>query len=359
MRTFSYPGDIYNATPPRVVFGPGSATGVGDEVAHLGCRRALVISTPGRVELAASVGRTIGDRCVGILDEAVTQVPIELVLRSRVHAAEVGADCLVSVGGGAATGLTKAIALELALPIIAVPTTYAGSEMTAFCGITIDGVKRMHANLAMLASTVVYDAELSVSLPPAVTAASSMNALAHCVDAIYLPNLSPLLAHAPVEGASVVASSLLKVLSDPNNRDHRNELLYGAYLAGTALTGGYALQHDLAHALGGSFGVEHGLAHALVLPHVAAYNQRFAPDPVGRIAAALKTDNLGGSLFDLLEASGLPTRLSDVGLVERDLERAVQIAMSIESDHGSNPGPVTEAALRDILRRAHAGQRPD
>ncbi|MGH3750719.1 MAG: iron-containing alcohol dehydrogenase, partial [Micromonosporaceae bacterium] len=277
MRRFSYPGDIYNATPARVVFGPGSAAGAKAEVARLGATRALVISTPGRGALAESVAANLDELGVGLLDEAVPQVPIELAVKARAKASAAGADCLVSVGGGSATGLAKAIALDLALPIVAIPTTYAGSEMTGFCGITIDGVKRMHTSLRMVPSTVVYDAELSVSLPPSVSAASAMNGLAHCVDAIYLPHLSPLLAHAAVEGAKVIATQIPRMLSDPRSLDTRNELLYGAYLGGAALTSGYALQHDLAHALGGSLGIEHGLAHALVLPHVAAYNQRFAP----------------------------------------------------------------------------------
>lgn len=358
MRTFSYPGGIYNATPPRVVFGPGSVAGVGAEVVRLGARRALVVTTPGRRALGERIAALIGERCVGVLAEAVSQVPIELARRGREQAQALEADCLVSVGGGASVGLGKGIALGHPLPIIALPTTYSGSEMTGFCGITIDGVKRMHTSLDMLARTVIYDAELSLSLPNAVSAASAMNALAHCIDAIYVPSLSPLLAAAAVDGAAAIVGSLGRVLAVPDDLQARNELLYGAYLGGAALTGGFALQHGLAHVLGGSFGVEHGLAHALILPQVAAYNAHFAPHALGRIAAALGTDNLGGTLFDLLTASGLPTRLADLGLDEADLQRAVAVTLETEKEGSPNPGPVTAAAVGEILRRAHQGVRP-
>lgn len=359
MRTFDYPGGVYNATPPRVVFGPGTVAGLRDEVSRLGGSRALVVTTPGRRSLGERAAALLGDLGAGVLAEAVSQVPIELAERGREKAREAGADCLVSIGGGSAVGLGKGIALGERLPIVAVPTTYSGSEMTGFCGITIDGVKRMHTSLDMLAATVVYDPELSVSLPAAVSAASAMNALAHCVDACYLDTLSPLLASTAVDGARAIAEALPRVLASPSDLAARNDLLFGAYLGGAALTGGFALQHGLAHVLGGTFGIEHGLAHAVILPHVADYNTRFAADQLNRIADALKTDNLGAALFDLLRDSGLPTRLSDLGLAGSDVERAVEITLSTEGDGSPNPGPVTADAVRGILRRALGGRRPE
>lgn len=358
MRSFEYPGDVYNATPARVVFRPGGVSSLREEVSRLGRSRALVVTTPGRRELGEHAARIIGDLCIGVLAEAVSQVPIELAVHGREIAREAGADCLVSIGGGAAVGLGKGIALGEPLPVIAVPTTYSGSEMTGFCGITIDGVKRMHTSLNMLASTVVYDAELSLSLPPAVSAASAMNALAHCVDAVYLPTLSPLLAPAAAQGAETIADALPRVMANPADVKARNDLLYGAYLGGAALTGGFALQHGLAHVLGGSFGIEHGLSHALVLPHVAAYNSRFAADALNPIAVALKNSNLGAALFDLLADSGLPTRLTEVGMSESDVEAAVEITLATEEDGNPNPGPVTAEAVRGILRDALDGRRP-
>lgn len=363
MRAFEHPGGVFNATPARVVFGLGRAADLRAEVERLGAQRALVVTTPGRVGLGDRVAAQIGDRCAGLLPEAITQVPIELARRGRDKAASADADCLVAVGGGAATGLCKGIAYESELPIIAVPTTYSGSEMTGFCGMTIDGVKRMHESPAMLPSTVVYDAELSRSLPLAASAGSAMNALAHCVDAIYLPSLSPLLAPAAVEGARVVVDALPRLLAAPDDLEARSDMLYGAYLAGAALTGGFALQHAIAHMLGGSFGVEHGVAHAVVLPYVTAHLADVAPEPLGRIADAVGAPgDLPGLFWDLAGAAGLPRRLADVGMGPADLDKAVEIATTAE-DHddprlAGNPAPVTEAVVGAILAAAATGARP-
>ncbi|NYZ14521.1 maleylacetate reductase [Azospirillum sp. RWY-5-1] len=356
MRQFETPGDVYNAVPPRVVFGAGTADRIDAEVARLGGCRALVVSTPGRGAMAARVVERLGDRCIGLLPEAVSQVPIELARRGQARATEMGADCLVSVGGGASIGLGKAIALELGLPIVAVPTTYSGSEMTGFCGITIDGVKRMHKSLRMLASTVVYDPTLSLSLPVAVSAASAMNALAHCIDVIYVPTASPVIVQAAVEGARVIVDALPRVARQPGSVEARGDLLYGAYLAGAALTGGFALQHGVAHVLGGTYGVAHGLSHALVLPHVAAYNTPFAPEAMGRVAAAMGVSDVGAAIFDTMVASGLPTRLGEVGFSGDAVAEAARI--TVETDNGSNPGPVTVDAVRGILEAALEGRRP-
>ncbi|MGF7175059.1 maleylacetate reductase [Azospirillum doebereinerae] len=356
MRTFSTPGDVYNAVPSRVVFGAGAADRIDEEVERLGARRALVVSTPGRGAMARRVVERLGERCVGLLPEAISQVPIELARKGQARAAEMGADCLVSVGGGASIGLGKAIALELALPVIAVPTTYSGSEMTGFCGITIDGVKRMHQSLRMLAGTVVYDPALSVGLPLDVSAASAMNALAHCVDVVYVPTVSPVIVQAAMEGARAILDALPRVARRPDDLEARGDLLYGAHLAGAALSGGFALQHGVAHVLGGTYGVSHGLSHALVLPHVAAYNARFAPEAMGRLAAAMNVTDVGGAIFDLMETVGLPTRLADVGFSRDSIEEAARI--TVETDNGNNPGPVTMEAVRGILDAALEGRRP-
>ncbi len=356
MRRFELPGGVYNATPPRIIFGTGTLARVVDEVAHYGAKRALVLSTPGRSELAERIAALLGDKCIGILPEAVSQVPIELARRGQARAREMGADCLISAGGGASIGLGKGISLELALPIIAVPTTYSGSEMTGFCGITIDGVKRMHTSLNMLASTVIYDPELSLALPYDVSTASAFNALAHCIDAIYVKTCSAMSAFAAIEGARVLMAALAQFHDRQNDIAVRTELLYGAYLGGAALTGGFALQHGVAHVLGGSFGVPHGLSHALVLPHVTAYNARFAPEALGRISAVTGKPDLGAALFDLLGQVGLPTALSEVGVKESDLDRAADI--TVETDDKLNPGPVTREAVRGILDNAFHGRRP-
>jgi maleylacetate reductase len=355
-RSFKLPGGVYNATPGRIFFGAGTIERVADAVRDLNGRHALVVSTPGRRSMARDVAERLGPHCCGILAKAISQVPVELAVEARARARELGADCLVSIGGGASIGLGKAIALELRLPIIAIPTTYSGSEMTGFCGITIEGVKRMHTSLQMLASTVIYDPDLSVALPVDVSAASALNALAHCVDCVYVPTVSPIMVEAAYEGAAVIAKALPRVASAPGDVQARSDLLYGGFLGGAALTGGFALQHGLAHVLGGSFGVSHGLSHALVLPHVAAYNARFAPTEMACIAEALGARDVGEAIFELLAEVGLPTSLAAIGFDRSSLDPAARL--TVETDHGQNPGPVTFEAVRAILDDAFEGRRP-
>lgn len=356
MRTFNCSGDGYNTFPSRVIFGVGAADRIGEEVGRLRAARPLFVSTPGRRAMAEGLAQHVGTRVVNVWAEAVSQVPLELAEKGRAHAKSVGADCLVAVGGGASIGLGKAISLELGLPIIAIPTTHSGSEMTAFCGITIEGVKRTHISLRMLASAVIYDPALTVGLPLGASAESAMNALAHCVEAVYVPTASPISALAAVEGARVIADAMPRVVREPSSLDARSDALYGSYLAGAALTGGMALQHGLAHVLGGTFGVSHGLSHALILPHVVAYNSRFAPHEIDRIASAMAVDDAGTAIFDLLVALGLPTSLAEVGFSEEAVGDAARLA--VEADNGNNPGPVTLDAVRDILCAALEGRRP-
>jgi alcohol dehydrogenase class IV len=358
MQTFNTPGDIYNATPPRILFGAGKLSQVAAEVERLGARRAMVVSTPGRSALAESIGPRLGDRFVGLLPEAVSQVPIELAVRGRARVRELQADCLITVGGGASIGLGKGIALELGIPIIAIPTTYSGSEMTGFCGITIEGVKRMHTSLRMLASTVIYDPELTLKLPAAVSAASAMNALAHCMDAVVVATCSPIMALAAAEGAGAISASIARVVKNPADLHARTEALYGGYLGGAALTGGFALQHGVAHVLGGSFNVPHGLSHALVLPYVAAYHARHAPHAMAPVARAMgvATENLGGAVFDLLASLELPTSLAQIGFDESALDRVAEI--TVETDNNENPAPVTFEVVRQMLSDAYHGRRP-
>ncbi|CAM5205539.1 Maleylacetate reductase [Castellaniella defragrans] len=355
--SFFCPGGVYNATPPRILFGAGMLGRVRDEVLAIGGKRALVVTTPGRAALGERVREELKDLCVGVLPKAVSQVPIELTESARVAVSERDADCIVSVGGGAAIGLGKGISLALRLPIVAIPTTYSGSEVTGFCGITIDGVKRMHASLDMLAHSIIYDPALTLSLPVHVSAASALNALAHCIDVVYVPTANPFTKLAAVEGARVIARAAPRVVDRPADAQARAELLYGAYLGGVALTGGFALQHGVAHVLGGTFGIPHGDSHALVLPYVAAYNSGYESEWLGRIAKALGGGELGGAVYDLLRRLGITPGLQGMGLDHEQLEEAARITVDTDSD--MNPGPVTLSAVRNILQAAWAGARPE
>ncbi|MFC4296549.1 maleylacetate reductase [Castellaniella hirudinis] len=353
---FTTPGDIYNAMPPRIVFGAGAAARVAEEVARLNAGRALVVCTPGRNEMAHRVADRLGGLCVGVYPKAVSQVPIELARAARAYVTECGIDCLIAVGGGAAIGLAKAVALETDCSYIAVPSTYSGSEMTGFCGITIDGVKRMHTSLRMLARTVIYDPELTLGLPVQVSAESAMNAMAHCIEALYVRTASPVIAMAALEGIRALSEGVPRVMRDPADLQARREALYGAYLGGAALTGGFALHHGVAHVLGASYGIPHATSHSVALPYVTAFNESACPAIMSRVARSLGAETASGGLYDFARSVGAPVCLADQGMTQGDVERCTELV--IETDNGLNPRPVDAQGVRLILEAALSGRRP-
>src|SRR6202521_3236756 len=169
---------VYDMLPSRVIFGVGCLDKLPEEIERLGATRALVLSTPEQREQGADIVKRLGDRAVGLFDRAMMHVPIETAEAARDEALRSGADCCVSIGGGSTTGLAKAIALVSSLPILAVPTTYAGSEMTPIWGLTEGGVKKTGRDPRVLPKTVLYDPALTLSIPPQLTATSAMNAVA-------------------------------------------------------------------------------------------------------------------------------------------------------------------------------------
>jgi maleylacetate reductase len=343
LRSFAHPAGVHNATPPRVVFGPGTSAGLSDEVARLGASRALIVTTPGRASLGDRFASAISDRCAGLLPEAVSQVPVELVRSGVQKASSSDADCLVAIGGGSAIGLAKAVALTSGLPIIAVPTTYAGSEMTPVWGETAGGSKSTGTDPNVLPRTVVYDPVLSQHLPMKVTAASVANAIAHCVEAVWTPKADPITETTAVEGARALAAGLRQVLAAPTDLDARSNLLYGACLGGSALaTAGTDLHHKICHLLGGTYNLPHAETHAAVLPQVARIKAPAVPQAKARLEDALQTDDLATGLYDLFTEAGIPTNLKDLGLTQ---EQAHEAARSFDAD--------------EILARAWAGTRPE
>jgi alcohol dehydrogenase class IV len=257
---------------------------------------------------------------------------------------------------GSAIGLAKAIALELGLPIVAVPTTYAGSEMTQIWGITEGGEKRTGRDPRVLPRTVIYDPALTLSLPARVAGPSGINAIAHCVEALYAPNVNPIIALMAEEGIRALAGSLPTVVHNPSDLDARAQALYGAWLAGTALGAAtLGLHHKLCHTLGGSFNLPHAEVHTVILPHAAAYNASAAPAALARAGRALGTADAPGAIFDLAVALGAPTALRDIGMRADDLAAAADLATR---NHYPNPAPVTREGVRRLLDDAFYGRRP-
>ncbi|MBN3751698.1 maleylacetate reductase [Paraburkholderia sp. Tr-20389] len=346
----------YTTHASRVVFGAGSMKLVQHEVETLGARRALVLCTPEQRTQAEIVASLLGPSSAGVFDGAQMHVPIENARRAREYAKSVDADCAVAIGGGSTIGLGKAIALESALPIIAIPTTYAGSEMTPIFGITEAGLKKTGRDAKVLPKTVLYDPELSVDLPVRLSTVSGLNAIAHAAEGLYAKDGNPVMSLMAEEGIRSLAHGLRGISKNGKDRNARAECLYGAWLCGMVLGNvGMALHHKLCHTLGGTFNLPHAETHAIVLPHALAYNSIVADEAMSRIARALGVDSAPDGLYELSLELGVPRGLGEIGLHESDLDHACAVAMS---NPYWNPRPVEEAALRALLQRAWEGSRP-
>ena len=348
---------VHQALPMRVVFGAGSRAAVREEVDRLALSRVLVLCSPGRSGLGEEIAEGLGDRAVGVLAQARMHVPVELARRARQLAVDVGADGCVAVGGGSAIGLGKAIALEIGLPVVAVPTTYSGSEMTPVWGLTEAGRKRTGRDERVLPRTVVYDPELTVGLPPDVSATSGINAIAHAAEALYAPDATPIVAALAVDGVRALAGALPRVVADGTDIDARTDALCGSWLCGITLaTATMSLHHKLCHALGGTLDLPHAATHTVVLPYVLGYNRSAAPDAAAALSRALGgTPDPVRALWDLTGALGAPRSLRELGMAETDVDRIVDEVVAATFP---NPRPVTADGLRGLLLGAWAGRPP-
>jgi len=343
----------YVSLPTRVVFGAGSIRGLAAEVERLGAKRVLLISTPGRAEMVRNLAK--GLALAGVFDRAVMHTPLAVVEAAREEARKVNADCCVTVGGGSTIGFGKAIALSSSLPVVAVPTTYSGSEMTTIWGVSEGGAKKTGRDPKVLPRAVLYDPELTLGLPAAVSAASGMNAIAHCAEALYAHDGNAIISLMAEEGIRALASALPRIVAHPSDIEGRTAALYGSWLAGmTISTTSVALHHKLCHVLGG-FGLPHAETHSIVLPHAMRYNQDAAPEAMARIRKSLGGQEAAKGLYELERQLGLPMRLADIGMKEADLERAARIA--VEAPY-PNPRKVEYAPVLALLRDAYEGWRP-
>jgi maleylacetate reductase len=352
MRSF-----VYNAQAARVIFGAGSLQHLGREIDALGARKALVLSTPEQRASAEMIADLLGPRAAGVFDRAVMHVPMETAREARELARKLGADCAVAIGGGSTTGLGKAIALDSGLPILAIPTTYAGSEMTSIYGITEGGLKKTGKDARVLPRTVIYDPALTLSLPVRMSVTSGINALAHAAEGLYAVDSNPIMDLMAKEGIAAMGRALPAIKNEATDLAARSDALYGAWLCGTVLGNvGMALHHKLCHTLGGSFNLPHAETHTIVLPHALAYNAAAAPQAMLAIAQALQGRSAAQAVFDLAQNNGAPVALKDIGMQASDLDRACDIAMQ---NQYPNPRPLERAAIRQLLQQAFDGQRPE
>jgi alcohol dehydrogenase class IV len=347
---------VYDALSGRVVFGNGAFERVPDELELLGVGRILLIADRSGTAWANRLADALGPRVVGRIDDVVVHVPIERAQEARALARSSGGDSIVTIGGGSATGLGKAVALELPLPILAVPTTYAGSEMTPIWGLTDGARKTTGRDLRVQPRTVVYDPVLTLTLPPAVAGPSGMNALAHCAEALYGPGANPITSMMAERGIAILASGLPRVVSDPDDLDARGDVLVGAYLAASAFAAaGSGIHHKICHVLGGAYDLPHAEMHTVVLPHSLALVGPSEPDAMTRIGVALGSPDVPAAVYDLAVSLGAPTDLQTIGLSAEHLDEAAGL---IADAVPGNPKPIDIPAIRALLADAFEGRRP-
>lgn len=352
---------LYESQPNRTVFGVGTIKEIKKEIQLLGIQNALVISTPGKngVELANKVAGILRELCQSIYPKAIQHVPIDLVNESVEYVKKNKIDGLIAVGGGSPIGLAKAIALETKLPILALPTTYAGSEMTPVWGITENGVKKTGNNVLVKPKTIIYDPELTTSIPANLSVTSGVNSIAHCVEGLYSQTANPITSLLAEEGIKSMVQSLPKIVGNYSNLNARSEALYGAWLGGTVLGAvGMALHHKLCHTLGGAFKLPHAETHTVVLPHVIAYNAEYAPEAIKALSRALNADrqDVAGTMYDLIQSLGGPVSLESIGFKKGDI---VQAADLTTKNPYYNPRPIEKVAIEELLENAFYGRRPE
>ena len=347
---------VYEALPMRVLFGVGTRSSVRDEAVRLGMSRVLVVCGPAHENAAREMAGELGDLYAGTYAGARMHTPVDVTEQALAILHELRGNGIVAIGGGSATGLGKALALRTDLPQIALPTTYAGSEMTPILGETKDGVKTTQRSAKVLPETVIYDVDLSMDLPVRLSGVSGMNAIAHSVEALYARDANPIVGALALESIRALVKALPAVCADPHDRAARAGALYGAWLAGICLGAvGMSLHHKLCHTLGGCFDMPHAETHAVVLPHALAYNAPSIPEVMARLRDALGVKDVPAALYDLNRAIGAPRGLRELGMPEDGIDRCVELVLA---NPYWNPQPLARAQLHGLLSRAYLGTAP-
>ena len=347
---------VYTGLPGRVVFGKNARAQLAEEVSRIDAKRVFVLTTPAQERDGEALAVPLGSTFAALYPNAVMHTPVEVTEDALIAVERARADCLVALGGGSTIGLAKAIALRTDLPQIAIPTTYAGSEMTPILGETKGGRKTTQRSLKVLPEVVIYDVELTMSLPAGLSGTSGINAIAHSVEALYAEDANPIISLLAEQSIAALARALPRIAANPNDRAARSDAQYGAFLAGACLGSvGMALHHKLCHTLGGLFDLPHSETHTIVLPHALAYNAPAVPEAVVIVARALDARDAPLGIYELSKKVGAPRALKDIGMPERGIEEAVELALA---NPYRNPRPLERDGIRDLIARAWAGEPP-
>ena len=347
---------VHTSFSSRVVFGASSRNLLAEEISRLGACRALILTTPEQLELGDMAQALLGESAVGHFGEARQHVPVEIARDAQKMASDSKADCIVAIGGGSTIGLGKAIALQSALPVLALPTTYAGSEMTPIYGLTEGSNKRTGRDVRVLPRTVIYDPDLTLTLPLDLSVMSGLNAIAHCAEGLYATDRNPITSLLAEESIRTFAASLPRIKACPTDRQARSDCLYAAWLAGSVLAiTSVALHHKLCHTMGGMLNLPHAHMHAIVLPHSIAYNAPAAPEAMCRLGRALGSSRPAQALFDLARDLDVPMDLNCLGVQPEQLPAVATAALAAPYP---NPRELSFEGILGLLRDAQMGRRP-
>jgi maleylacetate reductase len=346
----------YDALAGRVVFGAGRRRELSDEVRRMGASRVLLIADPHDQDRLDEFRELLGALCVGSFTDIVQHVPRAKATEATSLARELKIDATVSMGGGSATGFSKAVALELGTPQLCVPTTYAGSELTSIWGLSEGGEKLTGRDLRALPATVIYDPELTLGLPVEIAGPSAMNALAHAAEGLYAVGTNPVTATLALEAVRVLSVHVPLMYDAPNDIEERSHVLYGAYLAGATLAvAGTDLHHRTNHVLGGLFNLDHGQMNAVVLPYALAFNRPAIIEPYARLSEVLGAD-AATAVFDLARRINAPRSLAEIGLPADGIDRAAPLLVAASL---KNVRPLNEVQARAFLQACFTGAPPD
>lgn len=346
----------YNPLPSKVLFGSGRYLALLEEAERFEASRILILSTPQQKALATQVGEVFGARAVEIFSQATMHTPVDVTLRALKKLESFKSDLIVSVGGGSTIGLGKALSVRTGINHIAVPTTYAGSEMTPILGETENGVKTTRRDPAILPEVAIYDVDLTLGLPVDMTMTSGVNALAHCVEALYAHDGNPIITINAAEAIRALTSALPQILLEPRDIEARTQALYGAWLAGTCLGSvSMSIHHKLCHTLGGSLNLPHAETHTIILPYATAYVAQDAPEAMSAIVSAMGTQNAALGLKEFTKSISAPQSLSEIGMTRDDLDRVTD--MAVQNSYPC-PRPIERDAIRNLLEKAFEGAPP-
>lgn len=349
----------YKALPVEVYFGVGKSARAKDILLQHGYHKVLIITTPGQKEAGHKLAEELQEICAGVYPHAVMHVPVKVAKQAIEFAKDNDIDCYLALGGGSTIGLAKAIALQTQLPIVAIPTTYAGSEMTTIYGMTENHLKTTGKDRCVLPKVVIYDGELNLTLPAQISACSGMNAMAHAIEALYSKDKNPIISLMAIESIQALKSALPIIVEDISNISARQKASYGAWLAGVCLGSvGMAIHHKICHTLGGRYNLPHAEAHAIILAYSLHYNRNADIEAMDRLAIALKVDSreeLGLEIYRLSKSLGIKMALKDIGLPK---EGPAEVAQIVCDSPYYNPRDYNFDELKDLLKKAYEGLPP-